>query len=52
MACNLTKGRGLPCKTGVGGIKAVFFVDFGGLGIDNIRWRSNCYFWKSNTNEV
>jgi len=32
MACNLTKGRGLPCKTGVGGIKAVFFVDFGGLG--------------------
>ena len=32
MACILTKGRGLPCKTGVGGLKAVFFVDFGGLG--------------------
>ena len=32
MACLLTKGRGLPCKTGVGGIKAVFFVDYGGLG--------------------
>ena len=32
MACILTKGRGLPCKSGVGGLKAVFFVDFGGLG--------------------
>ena len=32
MACILTKGRGLPCKTGVGGLKAVYFVDFGGLG--------------------
>ena len=32
MACILTKGRALPCKSGVGGLKAVFFVDFGGLG--------------------
>ena len=32
MACILTKGRGLPCKSGVGGLKNCFFVDFGGLG--------------------
>ena len=32
MACILTKGRGLPCKSGVGGLKAVYFVDYGGLG--------------------
>ena len=32
MACILTKGRGLPCKSGVGGLKAIYFVDFGGLG--------------------
>ena len=32
MACLLTTGRGLPCKSGVGGLKAIYFVDFGGLG--------------------
>jgi hypothetical protein len=32
MACDLTKGRALPCRESVGGIKAVYFVDFGGLG--------------------
>lgn len=32
MACDLTKGRVEPCKDVVGGLKAVYFVDFGGLG--------------------
>jgi len=31
MACDLTKGRALPCRES-GGIKAVYFVDFGDLG--------------------
>lgn len=29
MACDLTKGRALPCRDVVGGIRAVYFVDFG-----------------------
>ena len=29
MACDLTKGRALPCRDSVGGLKAVYFVDFG-----------------------
>jgi hypothetical protein len=32
MACDLTKGRKEPCKDVVGGLKAVYFVDFGDLG--------------------
>ena len=32
MACDLTLGRKEPCKDSVGGIKNVYFVDFGGLG--------------------
>ena len=32
MACALTTGRKLPCKTGVGGVKKVYFADFGTLG--------------------
>ena len=32
MACTLTKGRNLPCKTGFGGVKKVYFADFGTLG--------------------
>ena len=32
MACDLTKGRALPCRESVGGLKAVYFVDFGDLG--------------------
>jgi hypothetical protein len=32
MACDLTKGRAVPCKDVVGGIYAVYFVDFGDLG--------------------
>jgi len=32
MACDLTKGRKEPCKDVVGGLKAVYFTDFGDLG--------------------
>ena len=31
MACALTTGRSLPCKSAFGGIKKVYFGDFGGL---------------------
>ena len=31
MACTLTTGRGLPCKSAFGGIKTIYFADFGGL---------------------
>ena len=36
MACVLTTGRKLPCKDAVGGIKQVFFVDYGTLGAATI----------------
>ena len=36
MSCNLSAGRAVPCKDVVGGIQKVFFVDFGGLGSNNI----------------
>ncbi len=32
MACTLTTGRKLPCKTGFGGVKKVYFADYGTLG--------------------
>ena len=32
MACELTKGRKEPCKDVVGGLKAVYFTDFGDYG--------------------
>ena len=32
MACDLTAGRKVPCKDVVGGINAVYFVDFADLG--------------------
>ena len=32
MSCLLTAGRTIPCKDVVGGIKAVYFVNFGDLG--------------------
>ena len=32
MACDLTKGRVEPCKDVVGGLKAIYFVDYGDLG--------------------
>ena len=31
MACTLTTGRKLPCKSAFGGIKRVFFADYGDL---------------------
>ena len=31
MACTLTTGRSVPCKSAFGGIKRVFFADFGGI---------------------
>ena len=33
MACDLTKGRIEPCKDVVGGIKNVYFIDFGDITI-------------------
>lgn len=32
MACDLTKGRKEPCKDVVGGLRAIYFVDYGDLG--------------------
>ena len=32
MACLLTSGRALQCKNSVGGLKAVYFADYGTLG--------------------
>ena len=31
MACSLTTGRKVPCKSAFGGIKKVFFADYGGI---------------------
>ena len=31
MACTLNTGRKLPCKSAFGGIKTVWFGDFGGI---------------------
>jgi hypothetical protein len=36
MACLLTSGRALPCKSSVGGLKAVYFADYGTLGTTTI----------------
>lgn len=33
MACDLTRGRKEPCKDVVGGIKAVYFLDYGDITI-------------------
>ena len=33
MACDLTRGRKEPCKDVVGGIKAVYFIDYGDITI-------------------
>lgn len=32
MACNLTNGRALPCRESVGGLRNVYFVEYGKLG--------------------
>ena len=34
--CLLTSGRALPCKSSVGGLKAVYFADYGTLGATTI----------------
>jgi len=31
MACLLTTGRKIPCKSAFGGIKRVYFADYGGI---------------------
>ena len=31
MACDLSAGRLVPCKDSVGGIKNVYFVDYGDI---------------------
>jgi len=36
MACTLTTGRKVPCKSAVGGLKTVYFADFGTLGAATI----------------
>ena len=33
MSCDLTKGRQRPCKDSVGGLKAVYFIDYGMTGL-------------------
>ena len=32
MGCLITSGRKVPCKSAVGGIKTIYFADFGTLG--------------------
>ena len=36
MACTLTTGRKVPCKSAVGGLKTVYFADYGTLGAATI----------------
>ncbi len=36
MACSLTTGRKVPCKSAVGGIKTIYFADYGTLGAETI----------------
>ena len=36
MACTLTTGRKVPCKSAVGGLKTVYFADYGTLGASTI----------------
>ena len=36
MACAITSGRKVPCKSAVGGLKAVYFADHGTLGAATI----------------
>ena len=36
MACSLTTGRKVPCKSAVGGIKTIYFTDYGTLGTPTI----------------
>lgn len=36
MACDLSAGRAIPCKDVVGGLRAVYFADFGDIPYANI----------------
>ena len=36
MACSLTTGRKVPCKSAVGGIQTIYFADYGTLGFPTI----------------
>ena len=36
MACSLSTGRKVPCKSAVGGIKTIYFADYGTLGAPQI----------------
>lgn len=36
MACLLNTGRKVPCKSAVGGIKRVYFADYGTLGLASL----------------
>lgn len=36
MSCLLTNGRKLPCKKSVGGLKTIYFADYGTLGTPTI----------------
>lgn len=33
MACDITSGRTLPCKDGIGGIKNVYFANYGSVSV-------------------
>jgi len=33
MSCDITSGRTLPCKDGIGGIKNVYFANYGGISV-------------------
>lgn len=35
MACNLTTGRNIPCKSSLGGLKTAYFVDYGDITVTN-----------------
>ena len=36
MGCLITSGRKVPCKSAVGGIKTIYFADYGTLGTATI----------------
>ncbi len=36
MGCLITSGRKVPCKSAVGGIKTIYFADYGTLGLPTI----------------
>ena len=38
MSCDLTTGRALPCKDSVGGLKAVYFIDYADLSLSEVTY--------------